>query len=633
MLNVQALTSTLSAMSLPQLQQYASLHKNDPYVVTMALSIANQKKQMQTAAQGQAGQQPMPKVVDQQLAEMAPRQAPAPQTTPMPEDVGIGQLPVPNIAKMAGGGIVAFSKGGDIPTSDFIRFLKDTGSSVDAFINGTPQQKAALEQAFRDAQPATAAGAQPATAATAAAPTSAARAPTMMEKGIMAVGNAASGLGNYVTKGLNAVSKVAPALTVGQGLFFTSPEELAILKKADEARLGKAAGETLKNLGIPEGMPSPAASQADVDAAITGKIPSPASPTPTPGANPSTSVAAPGAPQAPKKILGATPGTPSAPTAGIPNLITDAAGMQKALGEMQKGIKPQVPESIAQGIKDIQTAEETQAKQNLADIQAEQKARPPALKEFEARVKEKEGRLTKQEEMQGPMALLQAGFAIMGGTSPFALQNIGAGAQVGLKAYADGAEKLEAARDKIADSYGKIEEVRRNESRMDAKELREARNAALKPAIEAKKLTVSALEKDWGLSRQDATKGLEAIMANQRELFSQAEQTKRTGMQIQAQKEIAAMPPAEARTAMMLGTGKTDAEKIESGMRKMADISQEKNSAAFAKLYATHLDESNKNGVAPMSADAYAQRLQSFVAAMMPKLTSSLPNNAAVRTQ
>lgn len=49
MLNVKALTQTLSAMPLAQLQQYASLHKNDPYVVTMALSIANQKKQAMAA--------------------------------------------------------------------------------------------------------------------------------------------------------------------------------------------------------------------------------------------------------------------------------------------------------------------------------------------------------------------------------------------------------------------------------------------------------------------------------------------------------------------------------------------------------------------------------------------------------
>ena len=51
MINVNALQKTLSAMPLPQLQQYAALHKNDPYVVAMALSVANMKKQAMTAQQ------------------------------------------------------------------------------------------------------------------------------------------------------------------------------------------------------------------------------------------------------------------------------------------------------------------------------------------------------------------------------------------------------------------------------------------------------------------------------------------------------------------------------------------------------------------------------------------------------
>ena len=55
MLNVKTLTDTMSRMPLPQLQQYAALHKNDPYIVTLALSIANQKKQMQAGKAGQAG--------------------------------------------------------------------------------------------------------------------------------------------------------------------------------------------------------------------------------------------------------------------------------------------------------------------------------------------------------------------------------------------------------------------------------------------------------------------------------------------------------------------------------------------------------------------------------------------------
>jgi len=109
MLNVQNLTNTLSRMPLPQLQQYAALHKDDPYVVSLALSIANQKKQMMASQAGQAGMQPQPKVVDQAIAEMAP------VAGALPEDVGIGTLPAQNMQRMAGGGIVAFEDGGEVP--------------------------------------------------------------------------------------------------------------------------------------------------------------------------------------------------------------------------------------------------------------------------------------------------------------------------------------------------------------------------------------------------------------------------------------------------------------------------------------------------------------------------------------
>jgi len=98
-------------MELPQLQQYATLHKNDPYIVTLALSIANQKKQMKAGQAGQAGMMPQPKVADQQIAQMM---AP-PQQQMLPEESGIGQLPAPNMQGMAGGGIVAFDEGGDVP--------------------------------------------------------------------------------------------------------------------------------------------------------------------------------------------------------------------------------------------------------------------------------------------------------------------------------------------------------------------------------------------------------------------------------------------------------------------------------------------------------------------------------------
>lgn len=55
-----------------------------------------------------------------------------------------------------------------------------------------------------------------------------------------------------------------------------------------------------------------------------------------------------------------------------------------------------------------------------------------------------EERATRREEMAPYLALTEAGFKTMQGTSPFALANIGAGAQAGLQSYA-------AAQDKIAD--------------------------------------------------------------------------------------------------------------------------------------------------------------------------------------
>ena len=118
MLNVKTLTDTMSRMELPQLQQYAALHKNDPYIVTLALSIANQKKQMKAGRAGQAGMQPQPKVVDQDIAQMLappPQQMAAAPQQALPEDQGIGQLPAQNMQNMAEGGIVAFDEGGDVP--------------------------------------------------------------------------------------------------------------------------------------------------------------------------------------------------------------------------------------------------------------------------------------------------------------------------------------------------------------------------------------------------------------------------------------------------------------------------------------------------------------------------------------
>jgi hypothetical protein len=118
MINVNQITSRLASMPDQALQQYAAMHKNDPYTMALALSESNRRKQMRQGAQMQAPQQP--KVVDQEIAGMAAVD-PMGNVTGyakggyLPEDTGIGQLPAPNMQNMAEGGIVAFEGGGEVP--------------------------------------------------------------------------------------------------------------------------------------------------------------------------------------------------------------------------------------------------------------------------------------------------------------------------------------------------------------------------------------------------------------------------------------------------------------------------------------------------------------------------------------
>ena len=103
--NIDATTKMLMGLQQKgQLQQYVAQHKNDPNLVALALYVSNMSK-AKPAVQAEANQ---PKIVDQAIAGMAPQEM-------MPEDQGIATLPAPNMQNMAGGGIVAFDDGGEVP--------------------------------------------------------------------------------------------------------------------------------------------------------------------------------------------------------------------------------------------------------------------------------------------------------------------------------------------------------------------------------------------------------------------------------------------------------------------------------------------------------------------------------------
>jgi hypothetical protein len=113
---IDALTKTLSTMDPRARQQYAAQHKNDPAVIAVALNVNNILRAAENSKAMQAGSQQQPKVVDQEIAGMAP---PPQQMMSLPEDQGIARLPTPNMQNMADGGIAGYDDGGMTGASEF----------------------------------------------------------------------------------------------------------------------------------------------------------------------------------------------------------------------------------------------------------------------------------------------------------------------------------------------------------------------------------------------------------------------------------------------------------------------------------------------------------------------------------
>ena len=426
MINVNQITSRLASMPDQALQQYAAMHKNDPYVMALALSESNRRKQMRQGAQMQAPQQP--KVVDQEIAQMS---------QPMPEDTGIGQLPAPNMQNMAEGGIVAFEDGGEVPrmfnggvpprpvqrmpgdpiTSEWDRMYGATYA-----LDGTP--KASKQQYVLDPtsksyvlNPQYVAPTKP-TPAPAAPAAVASPAVLPPPSGLTALKPDAakpsaddeylSGL-NKLLKSSQTAGSVGPIAKLDAKRYSFTPAEMAEIKPEDFAKALESA------------MPKdPTASPFDAQ----------------------------------QKALNES----------------NTATRQNAKAEMEKQFE----------------------KQGLAFTDTLNK------------LTSKEKRVQTMEDNQLGVSMFEAGLAMMAGESPHAMVNIGKGAQVGTKKYAEIQDKVEGARDKIDEMKMKIEEFRRNEANMNSRELRAAQRD-IDDSVSAGAQSMIALAREqYGLNKQQA---------------------------------------------------------------------------------------------------------------------------------
>jgi hypothetical protein len=195
------ISSQLRMMDDRALQQYAAMHKNDPYVFPLAFQESQNRQKVRMSGQGQMGEQP--KVNDAALMAMTP---------PAPQGQGISNLPAPNMQRMADGGIAGYEddeegmatggmggmfnfaqqsepvvrmSGGGVPgyaagvynEERFRNFLQETGQTS-KFANATPSEKQKILTEFANKTSGPQKAAAPAASTSApAAPSKAATAP------------------------------------------------------------------------------------------------------------------------------------------------------------------------------------------------------------------------------------------------------------------------------------------------------------------------------------------------------------------------------------------------------------------------------------------------------------------------
>jgi len=534
MLNVNELTSRMAKMSDAQLRQYAQLHKADPYTLALAASESKRRSQLRAGGQQQAAQQPT--VADQAIAQMG---APAPMPQPqLPEQQGIGMLPAQNVEGMADGGIagygdsyadeyanggvVAFDNGGGVfgpslsdifsnkaredfdkgeyktsPMGRFFSFLTPDAYTTDTRNQLTDIDKkySALRNEYKNLTGAFGFRAQ--------SPQEQVRA-SELEKQMAALEQQASTIRSRPDATVRAAHEKQVAAA--------QPAPAATDKSPTPA-------ETYRNITAPNPASQP---QAQTQRARTSTDKRPGVGTTTKDGKAATTTA--------------PDFTPSQPG----DLTAELARLQK----MSPGTADydKLNDKIKKGYADLEKARE------------EGKPKDKAYAGLEALLAKDEEKAKGKEARNFNMALINAGLAIAGGKSQYALQNIAEGAQVGTKQYQEGVEKLEAAALERRKQGAMIEEARRAEARGDWKEAQQFKTKAFEAGLGVEQAKIAAVQDLYKTDLKTATELVtnQNLIAGQdrRTMYEQQQQTIRAREQnaahLQGQSIMAAAYGARA---------------------------------------------------------------------------------------
>lgn len=511
-----SLTERLALMPDPALQQFAQMHKDDPFSLSLAVSESNRRRKMRTAQQGLAGMQQQPPVAEQEIAQMA--------EPVMPENVGIGALSAPNMQMpaggivgeeemesqtMAGGGMVAFRAGGDVERYQFGGQPPASGGTEFAIPGMTQPSRTFLPQPG---------------------------APENQDPILRRM---------FRSMDLTAARRRAAEAQarIDRGLNYESDREAVLALQALEsaAAAPSAATDVGVRGGIAEnisGMDRRLAASPQTLAASAPAATTPAATTPAATTSAATTSAAPGAPKPP--AAAGAPGATSAPAApiaaGFDMTPTGLMALRKKLGEE---INIEEPKNLKKAREEL-AAEEVEAKKEIKkNIERDQAKFIKAFEGREARLAERGAEIGKQKDLNMGLSLLNAGLAIMSTPGGLAMA-LGKGARVGTEQYASGIEKLRSAQDRLDEARDKLEDLKLNRAEMSAKEIREAEAGIKTAEIAGKQRGIEALSNMFNVSNKRADTMFNTLAETGIAVFREQQANVRNAASVAAQRDVAA---------------------------------------------------------------------------------------------
>jgi hypothetical protein len=448
--NSENILSRLEKLPDAALKQMAMMHKADPYILPLIISEDGRRKRTRQAAQSQMAMA-QPKVADAAVDQM-----------------GIAQLPTPNIDGMADGGIAGYDD------NDF-NFAQRNEPVVRMADGGHVPRYQGV-------------------------PTAMGGDGSLVKSSIQKIEEAnIAALGPLAQQFKQAEQQfIAAAKSGDQQAIAQYMQAKEVLRKQLEetvtSKFGNQAPKVLNQL-LSSDSAAPAAPAAPVVPVVPAEAKAPAVP--------ASDVAASTAPAASTKK---TPVASAAPPAQGGQGAASGQGIQ-SIYELFAGPKAKRDtelNEIKELIRQQGAAETSSAQRQLNQLKTDITAQGEYGKDREAKLKAKEERIGKEESKAGNLALLEAGLAMMSGTSANAFANIGQGALVGTAAYRKSLDKISDARDKLEDAYGRLEDVRFNQKNLNNSEIRKA-TADVDKATNAglKSLTDFAVTR-YGMSREDA---------------------------------------------------------------------------------------------------------------------------------